>query len=125
MPVLCETMIPDSYFLSKSLSVNCNYIYNTIKASQKGQEKRIFFILFPTNPLFFISNNNLYSFYLFDIILMISDCFSSCSLDILMFRLASIAWVNPSPISVCIQYARSRGFDPFGISSASGSMFPF
>ncbi|EEX43604.1 hypothetical protein BACFIN_08658 [Bacteroides finegoldii DSM 17565] len=43
-------MIPDSYFLSKSLSVNCNYIYNTIKASQKGQEKRIFFILFPNFP---------------------------------------------------------------------------
>ncbi|WP_229091233.1 hypothetical protein, partial [Bacteroides finegoldii] len=46
MPVLCETMIPDSYFLSKSLSVNCNYIYNTIKASQKGQEKRIFLFYF-------------------------------------------------------------------------------
>ena len=49
MLVLCGAMIPDSYFpyfLSKPLSVNCNYIYNTIKASQKGQKKKTFLFYF-------------------------------------------------------------------------------
>ena len=31
-----------------------------------------------------------------------------------MLRLASIACVNPSPISVWMQYAKSLGLDPFG-----------